>query len=66
MEETRKFKFNLMKSKYMIIKTGKKKKGTEEPKIELRSGTMEEANEYSYLGNMISSQGRIGRQLDEV
>ena len=63
MEERRKFKFTLDKSKYMIVKTERKKTQCK-PKIYLKDGQMKECTEYTYLGNIISSNDNIGKQLD--
>eukprot|EP00112_Aurelia_sp_Birch-Aquarium-sp1_P012703 Seg2675.2 transcript_id=Seg2675.2/GoldUCD/mRNA.D3Y31 product="RNA-directed DNA polymerase from mobile element jockey" protein_id=Seg2675.2/GoldUCD/D3Y31 len=64
MEETKKFTFNLEKSKYLVINT-RIGKG-EEPEIELLNRKMQKAQEYAYLGNYIDEKGNIERQLDEV
>ena len=64
MEETKKFTFNLDKSKYLVINTGTEKE--EMPEIELVNGKMEKTNEYEFLGNYIDEKGNMERQLVEV
>ena len=64
MEETKKFTFNLDKSKYLVINTGTGKE--EVPEIELLNGKMEKGKEYEFLGNYIDEKGTVERQLDEV
>lgn len=65
MEERKKYEFSKEKSKYIMIRTGKGK-AEEEPKVKLSGGEMESTEEYKYLGNYISSEGNIKRQLKEI
>ena len=63
MEEKKGFRFNTDKTKYMIVRTGKKK--VEEANIEVKMGKVERTNEYKYLGNWIGEKGTVEIQTEK-
>ena len=65
MEERKKFEFNLEKTKCLKVK-GTNNKEEEIPEIYLKKGKVEETSEYKYLGNYLTSSGRVTRQILEI
>ena len=63
----KKYTFNIGngKSHYMIIKTGKKQE-EQEIKIQVEKGIITRTKEYKYLGNWITENESIERQLEEI
>ena len=66
MEKMKKYTFNNKngKSHYLIVKSGRE--GIEELNIEVEKGKISRAEEYKYLGNMITESWTIERQVEEV
>ena len=67
MKIEKKYTFNIGngKSHYMIIKTGKKQE-EQEIQIQVEKGIITRTKEYKYLGNWITENGSIKRQLEEI
>ena len=66
MEWRKKYTFNNGngKSHYMIIQTGREKE--EKPEVTVEKGSVTQAIEYKYLGQYISQEGTIEKQLTYV
>ncbi len=66
MEKEKKYTFNNAngKSHFMIIKSGKEKE--KEPNISVEKGKITRTKEYKYLGNWLTENGTIERQLQEI
>lgn len=66
MEEEKKFTFNVGKTKYIKINTGKRGGKEEEPMVVLKRGKISRIDEYKYLGNWITTKGTAERQIEEM
>jgi hypothetical protein len=62
MEKMKKFTYGLKKTKYMVMKTGREKEESIEEKV--KEGKVEKAEEYKYVGLMLSEEGNLLHHLE--
>ena len=64
MEDQKGFVFNTEKTNYINIRTGREKE--EEVIINVTKGRIEKKEEYKYLGNWITTNGTVEKQLEVI
>ena len=66
MEERKGFTFSVDKSNYMIVKTGKGRRTEDNVEIEVKRGHIKREKEYKYLGNWLTEDGTLEKQIKEA
>ena len=64
MEVEKKMKYNLSKTKYMVVQRSKQKE--EDVSEQVKAGNIQRTNKYKYLGITINEEGNLKGHIEEI
>ena len=64
MEVEKKMKYNLSKTKYMVVQRSKQKE--EDVSEQVKAGNIQRTNKYKYFGITINEEGNLKGHIEEI